>query len=97
MLLVLTNYSPPSHNIRFLRGLAEGQAEELSDVWPRNQQRYVSWFNVINEAYVKARYSPHFEISGEALQWLIERTELLISEVDKVCRRYLAQVGDKAI
>lgn len=93
LLLVLTNYSPPSHNIRFLRGLAEGQAEDLADAWPRNQQRYVSWFNVINEAYVKARYSPHFEISGEALQWLLERTELLISRIETVCQQYLIQIG----
>lgn len=93
LLLVLTNYSPPSHNIRFLRGLAEGQAEDLADVWPSNQQRYVSWFNVINEAYVKARYSPHFEISGEALQWLVERTELLISRIEKVCQQHLIQIA----
>lgn len=39
LLLVLTNYSPPSHNIKFLRGLAEDQAQKLVDVWPRDQQR----------------------------------------------------------
>jgi predicted nucleotidyltransferase len=42
LLLVLTNYSPPSHNIRFLRGLAEERAEELLNVWPHNQQRYLA-------------------------------------------------------
>ncbi|MCV3738857.1 nucleotidyltransferase, partial [Rhizobium sp. TRM96647] len=49
--------------------------------------------NVINEAYVKARYSPHFEISGEALQWLVERTELLISRIEKVCQQHLIQIA----
>jgi predicted nucleotidyltransferase/HEPN domain-containing protein len=93
LLLVLTNYSPPSHNIRFLRALAEGKAGVLADVWPRNQQRYDSWFNVIKEAYVKARYSPHFEISGEALHWLLERTELLISRIDSICRQHLVQIA----
>lgn len=96
LLLVLTNYSPPSHNIRFLRGLAEGKAEALTEVWPRNQQRYVAWFNVINEAYVKARYSPHFEISSEALHWLLERTDMLIRIVGEVCRQHLDAMVSEA-
>ncbi len=91
-LLVLTSYSPASHNIRFLRGLAEEQAVVLVDIWPRNQQRYVAWFNVLNEAYVKARYSPHFEISKEALDWLGERAELLVGAVEKICRDHLARI-----
>lgn len=92
LLLVLTGYSPPSHNVRFLRSLAEEQVGKLVDIWPRNQQRYVSWFNVLNEAYVKARYSPHFEISGEALQWLSERTEALIVAVEKICSDHLQRI-----
>jgi predicted nucleotidyltransferase/HEPN domain-containing protein len=92
LLLVLTNYSPPSHNIRFLRGLAEERAEELLNVWPHNQQRYLAWFNILNEAYVKARYSPHFEISKEAVEWLTERTELLLAAVEAVCRKYLDDI-----
>jgi predicted nucleotidyltransferase/HEPN domain-containing protein len=89
LLLVLTNYSPPSHSIRFLRGLAEGREADLISIWPNDQQRYIAWFNILNEAYVKARYSPHFEISKEALEWLIERTGLLISAVEKTCRDHL--------
>jgi len=92
LLLVQTNYSPPSHNLRFLRGLAEERAGELVGIWPETQQRYTSWFNILNEAYVKARYSPHFQISGEALQWLSERTELLIEAVEKVCGNHLNRI-----
>jgi len=84
VLLVLTNYSPASHNLRFLRDLAEERAEELTGVWREDQQRYVAWFNIINEAYVKARYSPHYEISKEALDWLMQRAEDLISRVEAV-------------
>jgi uncharacterized protein len=45
VLLTLTNYSPPSHNIKFLRGLAEGIDRELVDVWPRDQHRFTAWYN----------------------------------------------------
>ncbi len=89
LLLILTNYSPPSHNLRRLRGLAEGQVPDLIPVWPRGQQREVAWFNILNEAYVKARYSSHYEISEEALTWLLQRTSLLISTVDKISRVHL--------
>jgi predicted nucleotidyltransferase/HEPN domain-containing protein len=53
LLLVLTNYSPPSHNLKFLRMLGEDRDRRLIEAWPREQQRYNAWFNVLNEAYVK--------------------------------------------
>ncbi|KKX33479.1 nucleotidyltransferase and HEPN domain-containing protein, partial [Rhizobium sp. LC145] len=73
-LLTLTNYSPPSHNLKFLRGLAEDHDRRLIEAWPRDQHRFTAWYNILNEAYVKARYSKHFEITEEALAWLLERT-----------------------
>ncbi|RWG78388.1 MAG: HEPN domain-containing protein [Mesorhizobium sp.] len=96
LLLVLTNYSPPSHNIKFLRGLAEDQAQHLAEVWPRDHQRFVAWFNIINEAYVKARYSRHFEITEEALSWLSERVADLIDRIEKICRLQLERLNDEA-
>ncbi len=93
---MLTNYSPASHNIKFLRSLAEDQAQQLADIWPRDQQRFVAWFNVINEAYVKARYSKHFEITGEALAWLSGRVGELIDEIDAICRSQLEKLKAEA-
>jgi predicted nucleotidyltransferase/HEPN domain-containing protein len=89
LLLVLTNYSPPSHNLKFLRMLSEDRDRRLIEVWPREQQRFNAWFNVLNEAYVKARYSKHYEISEEALHWLVGRTEHLHSVVQTVCEERL--------
>lgn len=86
---MLTNYSPPSHNLKFLRMLAEERDRRLIDAWPRDQHRYNAWFNVLNEAYVKARYSKHYEISQETLQWLVERTEHLHTLVKQVCEERL--------
>lgn len=90
MLLTLTNYSPASHNLKFLRGLAEGLDRSLVDIWPRDQHRFTAWYNVLNEAYVKARYSEHFEISDEALSWLIGQTQLLQETVETISRNHLA-------
>ncbi|WP_037093363.1 nucleotidyltransferase and HEPN domain-containing protein [Rhizobium leguminosarum] len=89
VLLTVTNYGPPSHNIKFLRSLAEEQDRRLAEAFPRDQHRERAWFNTLNEAYVKARYSKHFEISEEALGWLGERTSLLIDLVETVCSEHL--------
>jgi hypothetical protein len=43
----------------------------------------------LNEAYVKARYSKHYEISEEALGWLAEQTALLLRLVKTVCKGHL--------
>ncbi|CCF00760.1 putative nucleotidyltransferase protein (plasmid) [Sinorhizobium fredii HH103] len=92
LLLTLTNYSPPSHNLKFLRGLAEDQDRRLVDTWPRDQHRFSAWYNTLNEAYVKARYSKHFEITDEALSWLLERTEHLHRMVMLICKERLAEL-----
>lgn len=92
VLLTLTNYGPPSHNIKFLRSLAEEQDRRLADAFPRDQHRERAWFNTLNEAYVKARYSPHYEISEEALTWLAERTAVLLDLVTLVCTEHLQKL-----
>jgi predicted nucleotidyltransferase/HEPN domain-containing protein len=93
ILLTLTNYGPPSHNIKFLRSLAEEQDRRLVEAFPRDQHRERAWFNTLNEAYVKARYSKHYEISEEALSWLGERTSLLLELVDHICTEHLEMLG----
>lgn len=96
VLLTLTNYSPPSHNLGFLRGLAENHAQQLAGVWPRDRHRYTAWFNLINEAYVKARYSEHYEIGKEPLMWLRERASALINAVEVVCQEHIDKLQREA-
>ena len=96
VLLTVTNYGPPSHNIKFLRSLAEEQDLRLVEAFPRDQHRERAWYNTINEAYVKARYSKHFEISEEALVWLGERTAHLLELVKQVCEEHLTKLAENA-
>lgn len=96
LLLVLTNYSPPSHKLTFLRSLAEDQDRRLFEAWPREQQRHRAWFNTLNEAYVKARYSKHYNISEEALIWLGERTTELHRWTEQICLEHLARMREAA-
>ena len=84
-LLVLALYSPKSHKLKFLRSQAERIAPQLIDVWPRDSRFAKRSFTRLDRAYVDARYSPAYEITGEELAWLVERVTVLQETVAAVC------------
>jgi predicted nucleotidyltransferase/HEPN domain-containing protein len=90
VLLVLTLYSPKSHKLNFLRSQAESHAPDLIAVWPRDTRFGQRCFELLRRAYVDARYSPHYKITPEELEWLSERIALLQSLVREICERQLA-------
>ena len=53
-------------------------------------------FEKLKEAYVKARYSPHYQISTEELAWLVEQIEELGRVVHTICTERLTELSDKA-
>ncbi|MGQ0588672.1 MAG: HEPN domain-containing protein [Sphingosinicella sp.] len=69
-LLVRTHYFPRSHNIKFLRSLAEDNEPRLIDAWPRATKLDRRRFELLKRAYVEARYSANYEISREDLDVL---------------------------
>ena len=72
-LLVRTLYSPSTHNLNRLRSLAEDMELRLRDVWPRDSKFERRCYELLREAYVKARYSRHYQITPEQLEWLGSR------------------------
>lgn len=70
-LLVRTLYFPRSHNIKFLRSLAEDKDKRLIAAWPRELKADRRRFEILKRAYVEARYSEKFMISGEDLNALM--------------------------
>jgi uncharacterized protein len=88
--LVLKLYSPKSHKLNFLRDQAEDVARDLIPVWPRDTKFARRCFELLQQAYVNARYSPHYKITREELDWIVERLELLQAEVKAIAERRLA-------
>lgn len=91
VLHVLTLYSPKSHKINFLRDRSEDIARDLIPVWPRDAKFARRCFELLQQAYVNARYSPHYKITGPELEWLVERIELLQVEVRAIAEKRLAE------
>ncbi|WP_176593120.1 HEPN domain-containing protein [Sphingobium sp. EM0848] len=90
-MLVLTLYSPKSHKLTFMRGQAEEIAPELIEAWPRDDKFGRRCFELLRQAYVNARYSPHYKVTDEELNWLGERVGRLHELVKLVCERRLAE------
>jgi predicted nucleotidyltransferase/HEPN domain-containing protein len=89
LLLTLTLYSPKSHKLNFLRSHAEEMAPELIAAWPRGDKFSRRCFELLRQAYVNARYSPHYAITDEELRWLGEHVAILQELVRTVCERRL--------
>ena len=85
VLLVCTFYTPHVHNLGFLRTQAERIDARLTYVWPRVSRSDRSRFEKLKEAYVKARYSKHYRITHDELEWLGAQVEELGRVVHAVC------------
>lgn len=96
VLLVCTFYSPHVHNLGSLRTQAERVDQRLIDVWPRSVKADRSRFEKLKEAYIKARYSKHYRISEEELEWLGARVAELASVVEIICSERIAQLEETA-
>ncbi|MEO5866235.1 MAG: HEPN domain-containing protein [Sphingomonas sp.] len=95
-LLVRTLYFPRSHNIKFLRSLAEDSDPRLIDAWPRATRPERRRFELVKRAYVEARYSASYEISAEDLAAITVSVRRLRDIVDLVCRERLETLREAA-
>ncbi|WP_314375475.1 HEPN domain-containing protein [Sphingomonas paucimobilis] len=88
-LLVRTLYFPRSHNIKFLRSLAEDSEPRLIEVWPRATRIDRRRFELLKRAYVEARYSASYEIGNDDLDALSQSVRALRDIVEIVSRERL--------
>jgi uncharacterized protein len=92
LLLVVTLYSGKAHNLAFLRKKAEAINPRLAEAWPRDTKFERRCFELLREAYVKARYSEHYKITTEELAWLSVRVDVLRALTEDVCKARLAEL-----
>jgi predicted nucleotidyltransferase/HEPN domain-containing protein len=95
-LLVHTFYFPRSHNIKFLRSLAEDVDRVLVEAWPREHRSDRRRFELLKRAYVEARYSDQFDASVADLEWLMTQALGLRDLVDRLCQARLVESKAKA-
>jgi predicted nucleotidyltransferase/HEPN domain-containing protein len=94
LFLVRTLYSPKTHNLNRLRELAEAMEPGLKEVWPRASKFDRRAYELLREAYVKARYSRQYRISEDQLAWLESRVELLRAIVRERSEARIAELAE---
>jgi len=95
-LLVHSHYVPRSHNLKFLRSLAEDREPRLVDAWPRETRLDRRRFELAKRAYVEARYSASYEIDIEDLQAIRTAVCTLRDTVESVSREWLEGLRQNA-
>lgn len=96
VLLTTTLYTPKSHNLVRLRQLAESRDVSLAKVWPTESKFEKRCFELLRAAYVKARYSRHYQISAIELDWISGRVEILRALVHNICEARIAMLRKEA-
>ncbi len=95
-LLVRSQYVPRSHNLKFLRSLAEDREPRLVEAWPRSTKLDRRRFELTKRAYVEARYSAAYAIDNEDLQAIKAAVTSLRDIVETVSREWLDGLRQKA-
>jgi predicted nucleotidyltransferase/HEPN domain-containing protein len=96
LFLVRTLYSPKTHNLNRLRSLSEDLEPLLKAIWPSENKFQRRCYELLRAAYVQARYSRHYRITSDELQWLGERITVLQELVKQICEARIATLADAA-
>ncbi|MDW6092428.1 HEPN domain-containing protein [Vibrio rhizosphaerae] len=89
-LLTCTNYLPKSHNIEKLGKLCAQIDAEFATIFPLDNKFHRRCFRRLQRAYIEARYSEHYEITVEELEYLQGEVQKLRELLEWVC---LERVG----
>ncbi|THB66931.1 MAG: HEPN domain-containing protein [Gammaproteobacteria bacterium] len=85
ILLVFSGYCPHEHYLYLLESMASDYIENIKAIFPRETQKQRDLFNLLDYAYIGARYNPDYSISKEDLEYLSQRVEKLIKTTEKAC------------
>ena len=96
LFLVRTLYSPKTHNLNRLRSQTEALEPRLREVWPGSTKFERRCYELLRAAYVKARYSRHYRITAEELEWIGSRVEVLRGLIKALCLKRLDELRDAA-
>ncbi|MDW6003539.1 HEPN domain-containing protein [Vibrio mangrovi] len=86
-LLTCTNYLPKSHDIEKLSKLCTQIDPEFATIFPLDNKFHRRCFRRLQRAYIEARYSEHYEITVEELEFLEGEVQRLKGLVERVCRK----------
>ena len=85
IILTFTLYSPKEHSLKKLSARAKTYSLESSKAFPRDTEEEKRLFDLLQDAYIQARYYKHFNITREDIEALIPKVELLRDITRQCC------------
>ena len=79
------------HDIEELGSMAENYNSELLHVFPMATPEQKECFELLQKAYVDARYDKNYKITKEQLLYLIDRVEKLKEITERICTARINQ------
>ncbi|MFA7184603.1 MAG: HEPN domain-containing protein, partial [Victivallales bacterium] len=86
VLLVFTNYTPSEHLLGLLGRMASKHNSAFKDIFPQETREEQRLFDLLEYAYIGARYDPAYGITREELEYLAERVKPLLDLTKKICK-----------
>ena len=90
--LVFTNYNPNEHLLGLLCEMAAEHDAALNGVFPKETREERRRFELLDYAYIGARYDPDYRISKEDLEYLSARVKLLLDLTEKICKAKIESI-----
>lgn len=86
VLLVFTHYKPKEHSIEKLGKQVNSLDPRFLSVFPRTTPEEKRLFELLQKAYIDARYNPKYKIKKKELEYLAERVKKLQRLTKEVCK-----------
>lgn len=87
--LVFILYGYKDHDLSALINYAKTYTLDICGVFPRDTDEEMRLFQLLQDAYVQARYNKHFIVTKEDIDTLLPRIERLRDITEKVCRKQI--------
>lgn len=94
LLLVYTGYKPKTHKLKVYRKYSKHIDEGLNQIfkYPVGDSEEYRLFDILNKAYLDARYQDDYYIAPDDLKKLIGKVEKLESVVIKLCQERITSL-----
>ncbi len=93
ILLVFTQYKSKTHDLTKLSKKVRCFDPKLMTVFPRKTKEEKRLFNLLNRAYIDARYKKSYKITKEELEYLSSRVIRLMKLAEHVCNERINSIG----
>lgn len=92
VLLVFTNYNPNEHLLDLLSRMVAAQDPSFAGIFPRETEADKTRFDLLDYAYIGARYDPRYRISKEDIRLLAASVEKLLELTEAVCKQKIQRL-----